>query len=158
MGHPRPHMKMELVKRCYEYLLNNFGRFSQPNKIKVALAIVGKDIVEDGRANIERIVNIVNSYNLKQGDNNSPNASLSAQQVGDRSMELASTIQANLLASPSEEDNPSDKQADKGSLSDGETDVCVYRPDVHPSEVDSVERPKDAQVISAERTFEERTE
>ena len=38
--------KKDLVALTYSYLLNNFHKFSQANKIKVALAIQSKIIVE----------------------------------------------------------------------------------------------------------------
>jgi hypothetical protein len=38
-------VKKELLPKCYEYLNNNFHKFKQDNKIKVALELVKKDMI-----------------------------------------------------------------------------------------------------------------
>jgi len=37
-------VKNQVIQNCWEYVLANFGSFSPPNKIKVALAIISKDM------------------------------------------------------------------------------------------------------------------
>ena len=63
--------KQTLTKRCYEYLNNNFGRFSARNKLVVALEITKKDMVKkvdlDDRRKVDeeakqRLMNRIRSY------------------------------------------------------------------------------------------------
>jgi hypothetical protein len=53
--------KSVLLKKCYSYLENNFNRFSETNKLKVALALVQRRIPEElnttGEVNVT--INIV---------------------------------------------------------------------------------------------------
>jgi hypothetical protein len=38
----------DVLKKCWSYLRDNFHKFNQANKIKVALALCTKDLLDDG--------------------------------------------------------------------------------------------------------------
>lgn len=61
--------KHDLLEKCYSYLNNNFSKFSESNKIKVALALTTKDLTQkiehSGEIQLTKEVRIEKSNRLR---------------------------------------------------------------------------------------------
>ena len=60
-------IKQLFLGKCWEYLDNNFHKFSDDNKIKIALTLVAKDIPQEVQG--LNLNNIVMMNEIKKGDN-----------------------------------------------------------------------------------------
>ena len=146
--------KTKLIERCYDYLLAQFGRFSDANKIRVSLAITGKDIGNEGDAHPARVVNIINSYHIDRG----AGESLRPAYMAERDLESPGTIQTDLLAPEKPKDNAGDKQADQRVLIREEPGVRLHSTNVQASQEHHLAGSPDVKAVPTERTFKEGSE